>query len=181
VRVLVGYTNLRPEVREALDRHAVPHGCEIVYEDCTPSSDHYHDTLTREWARQETFAVVEHDIVIDERVIPSFDGCPEVWCGFGYELAVGYQVCLGCTRFRAELIAEVPDLLDLVQHETQSGVPAKAWYRMDVRIGEVLKHRGYTPHLHMPPIRHLNDTNRLQDPVPVWEPVAAREEAHARL
>jgi hypothetical protein len=173
MRILVGYTDLRPEVSEALDRYAVPYGHTIAYEDCRPSTDRYHEALAQEWRAGADFAVVEHDIVIDQRVFPAFEACEEPWCGFGYDAAVGYKVMLGCTRFRSELVQAVPDLLELCASETQSGVPARAWYRLDVRVDEVLRRRGYTAHLHMPPIRHLNETNRLAEPLPVWQPEAA--------
>jgi hypothetical protein len=170
MRILVGYTNLRPEVSEALDLYAVPAGHEPVYEDCRASNDRYFEALEHEWRAGADFAVVEHDVVIDERVMAGFQACPEPWCGYGYDIAVGYRVALGCTRFRAELMAAVPDLLERCMEETQSGVPAKAWYRLDVRIDEVLRRAGYTAHLHMPPVAHLNESNRLATPIPPWQP-----------
>jgi len=166
MHVVVGYTNLRPEVQEALDRHAA--AVEVVYQDCAHSNETYHDLLDEHWQAGTDFAVVEHDIVIDERVVPTFERCPEPWCGFGYELAVGYRVALGCTRFRAALMDAVPDLFELTQTETQSGVPRKAWYRLDARVDQILREHGYTPHLHMPPVKHLNAVQRLAEPVPVY-------------
>lgn len=168
MNIVCGYSNLRPEVREALDRYAA--GIHVEYRDCSISNESYHDLLDEFWQIAVDLMVVEHDVVIDERVVPAFLECPEPWCGFGYDVAVGYGVYLGCTRFRGSVLEAVPDMFELVQDERQSGVPAKAWYRIDVRIDQVLRQRGYTPHLHMPPVRHLNEHNRLADPVPVWQP-----------
>lgn len=166
MKILVGYSDLRPEVRDALDSHSG--NCEVVYQDCAASTDMYHEFLDEHWQVGLDLVIVEHDIVIDERVIPEFVACPQPWCGFGYEVAVGYGVYLGCTRFRRTLLDTVPDALELVQQETQSGVPPKAWYRLDVRLDSVLREHGFEPHLHMPPVRHLNEVSRLADPVAPW-------------
>lgn len=166
MRIVVGYTHLPAEVEDALGRYAA--GCDIDRRDCSSSVEAYHELLASAWQRGDDFIVCEHDIVIDERTLPEFEACEEPWCGFGYELAVGYRVALGLTRFRGELVRAVPDLFDLVQLETSSGVPPKAWYRLDVRLDQVLRERGYTPHLHMPPVAHLNGRQRLESPVPVY-------------
>jgi len=166
VKILVGYSQLRPEVRAALDRHA--DGCDVIYHDCSASNEAYHEFLDEHWQIGLDLVVIEHDIVIDERVIPEFQACPKPWCGFGYEVGVGYGVYLGCTRFRRQLLDAVPDAFDLVQQERQSGVPPKAWYRLDVRLDAVLREHDFEPHLHMPPVRHLNDVSKLADPIPVY-------------
>lgn len=172
--VVCGYTNLRPETREAIER-LWPDRHEL--RDVSYSAEAYHDLLDEYWQVGLDFIVIEHDIVPDERVPVEFEECPEPYCGFGYDVAVGYGVYLGCTRFRSDVLEAVPEMFELTQQETQSGVPGKAWYRIDVRLDQILRQRGYTPHLHMPPVRHLNEHNRLAEPVPYWKPsIAAAKE-----
>jgi hypothetical protein len=64
--------------------------------------------------------------------------------------------CLGCTRFSAGLKAAEPDLLDVVGEVTGDGLPARDWRRLDVRILDELRKRGYEQHRHQPDVRHYH-------------------------
>lgn len=114
----------------------------------------YYAALTDWWATGETFAVLEHDVQCRPDVITAFDECPEPWCVFGYadmchpECMEAWRNLLGCTRFRAELIAAVPDAL--------SSIPADNWDWHNVcdGLGANLRAAGYTHHWHAPSVEH---------------------------
>lgn len=155
--VVCGYTNLRPEVQAALAEHAPDAWVRSVAGD----ERAYHRLLCEAWAAGTDMLVVEHDIVLEPHVIGELDACDEPWCGFVYDLAVGYKVCLGCTRFASALVQAEPNAMLRAGDSDNSGVNERAWYRIDVRLDRILRDRGYTPHPHWPPLRHLNDTNRM--------------------
>lgn len=55
---------------------------------------------------------------------------------------------LGCTRFRAELIAAVPDAV--------SSIPTDGWdwHNLCDGLGGNLRRAGFSHHWHFPPVRH---------------------------
>lgn len=160
MRVLCAWTQLRPETRAALDEHARDH--EVIYEDCRGREEAYFEAIERLWNAGASFVTVEHDIVIHDQVFQGFQECQEPWCGHAYDLAVGLRPALGCTRFRAELLAAMPDAMAETKLEATSGVPPMAWYRIDVRLEQILQKAGYRQHVHEPPVVHLNETNRMR-------------------
>ena len=164
MRVLCCWTDLRPDTQAALEHHSAAQGHELELVDCRRGDTRYHEQLERYWQAGADWVNVEHDLVIDERVLPAFEACAEPWCVFVYELACGYTPgALGCVRFRAELMAALPDAMRLAGLADTSGVVAKAWYRTDVRLDLYLRHAGYRPHVHGR-IQHLNPVSKLADP-----------------
>jgi hypothetical protein len=100
--------------------------------------------------------VVEHDIGVHADVLPQFTACPELWCGFVYELPGGVvDAALGCTRFRAELLHAERDLLTVVTGKADD-LPAGHWAHLDAHLRTVLTSRGYTLHQHEPPVAHFH-------------------------
>jgi hypothetical protein len=55
---------------------------------------------------------------------------------------------LGCTKFSAELKAELPDLV--IESGTLAGWTPYVWWLNDVRISGLLRRAVMTPHLHAP-------------------------------
>lgn len=157
MNVLCAHTNLRDETREAVTR-LWPH-VELV--DVTHSTTGYHEALDERWQAGCDLVNIEHDIVPHDGVPAAFADCPEPWCVFLYELAVGFIPALGCARFRAELLAAEPDAIQSAGETDNTGVPANAWWRIDVRLDRHLRDRGYTPHIHEPPVVHLNERQKL--------------------
>jgi hypothetical protein len=126
------------------------------YRDVGGSETAYHDLLAELWVQPEDTIVVEHDIEVHERVLGSFEGCTGWWCTLPYQGPSGpLTENLGCVRWRAELMRDEPDLLTAIASDANS-VPARSWRRLDVRLLTELKRRGYDPHAHSDPVRHLH-------------------------
>lgn len=100
--------------------------------------------------------MIEHDIGIHADVVPGLTACRRPWCGHPYAIGELSLVCLGCTRFTAELKTAEPDLLDVVGQDGTGGLPARHWGRLDVRILDELRRRGYQQHRHAPPVEHYH-------------------------
>lgn len=152
--ILLPYTRLNPATARLANRHAPGHR-KVRLDPADTSA--YWRLLAACWREPGDLTVIEHDIGVHAGVIPGFAGCPEPWCGFPYPLDRGVMLaCLGCTRFTAALKAAEPDLLEVVGEVTGDGLPAKDWRRLDVRIGDELKRRGYALHVHEPSVKHYH-------------------------
>jgi hypothetical protein len=152
--ILVPFTRLHPETARLLREHAPGH---VLAEIDPQDMEAYWRLLAQWWREPGDLTVIEHDIGIRAGVTGELARCPEPWCGFPYPLDRGVLLaCLGCTRFAGALKAAQPDLLDVVGEVTGDGLPAKDWRRLDVRLGDELKRRGYTVHEHGPPVSHFH-------------------------
>jgi hypothetical protein len=127
---------------------------DAVWVDVSSSPDAYFGALYGWWDRGEDFAILEHDVVSRLDVIEAFETCPEPWCVFGYD-DMCHPACqeawrnqLGCTRFRSELIAAVPDAVSSI------GPGERDWHNLCDRLGERLRAAGYSHHWHYPPVGH---------------------------
>lgn len=156
MHVVIPYVDkmLRDETREACDR--LLHGHRYVMLDQSDSA--YADLLCQLWKQKETFAIIEQDIVINHYVPRKWAQCSDWWCGFPYQVnAAGPPiVCLGCTKFGAQLLAREPDAMEEAVM-IDDGLPPRHWQRLDGRIGKVLAQRDYRALVHTPPVRHLHD------------------------
>lgn len=154
MRVIVPYTiagepgverGLHATCEQALSRFAPD--AEMIYLGTRP--DAYHDLLEELWAAGQSFLLIEHDIEIHQHVLTEAEACPEPYCSWPY--GIGYPadpvtVALGCTRFSAEIIDAVPDLMSML--------PVRDWRRQDCEIAPRLKAAGFEPHVHDPPVLH---------------------------
>jgi hypothetical protein len=154
VRVVVPFTRLDDRTRSLLDRHA-PGWVGVELDPAQPGA--YQSLMEAEWQRPGDLMVVEHDIGIHADVLPDFTDCPGLWCGNPYNIAGQLLVCLGCTRFRAELKTAVPDLFGLIDALPFDGLQPRDWRRMDVRIAGVLQSRGFGVHTHHRPVDHYHE------------------------
>lgn len=136
----------------------------------------YGKLLARHWADGDTFCVVEHDVIVHPTVFDEFDACSEPYCAFPYPLGPYVAPALGCTRFRAELLAELPDVMERVlKVPTNYGDPGH-WRQLDtVLMRTVLLNRyGRQPHIHLPAVEHANPEKQcapgapLRLEVPAW-------------
>lgn len=148
---------------------------DAVWIDVSQSNVSYYAAMLDIWERGETFAVLEHDIVCRPDVIQAFEDCPEPWCCFGYSdichpgCMEAWANMLGCTRFRSELIAAVPDAMSSIPTE---GWP---WQNMCDGLGRNLRAAGFTHHWHFPPVVHHHLTDGVHGPQSRWwEEAAAR-------
>lgn len=151
--ILVPYTRLHPATARLANRFAPGH----VRARIDPRDDAaYWRLLAAAWTKPGDLVLIEQDIGLRPGVIEGFASCREPWCGHPYAIGKQLLVCLGCTRFTAELKAAEPDLLEVVGRDGTGGLPARDWRRLDVRIGDELEKRGYTRHRHEPPVAHYH-------------------------
>lgn len=133
-----------------------------------PGDTGYAQLLHKLWNAGETFAIVEHDVQVHEAVLDEFDACAEPYCAFPYPLREYLAPALGCTRFRGELLAELPDVMDRVLRVPTNWGPPGHWRQLDVVLMRtvLLNRYGLQPHVHMPAVEHLNPTMRLKPGAP---------------
>lgn len=159
MRIYVPYTRLRDETRDALEQHASGH--EIRYVDVSGGDEAMWEMYAAAWAEGETFAVVEHDIMIHDRVLPAFEQCPSLWCSFAYPYAHLPAYCgTGCVRFRAELLAAYPELWEHVALcEAPPAHGFRHWCTLDGFSQTQLCQAGFLMCRHMDPVTHLDPSN----------------------
>jgi hypothetical protein len=154
---------LRPETKLALDTHAGS----VEYVEMNPNSPHFYpQTLARFWTDGESFCVIEQDIVIRKDVIDAVLECDCDYGCFPYAWATAIGPALGCTWFRSAFLARHPLAMNMV---LRTGV---TWSQLDVVLmRRVLARKlGEQPHVHLPPVEHLNEAKRLlpgADPTPL--------------
>lgn len=151
--IVVPYTRLHPATARLANRHAPGHR-RVKLDPADMSA--YWRLMAACWREPGELVVIEQDIGIGPEVLPGFAACPEPWCGNPYRIGRQLLVCLGCTRFSAKLKAAEPDVLDVVGEVGNDGLPAKDWRRLDVRILDELRKRGYRQHWHEPQVSHYH-------------------------
>lgn len=151
--ILLPYTRLHPATARLANRYAPGH---VRYRLDPRDASAYWRLLARAWAEPGDLVVIEHDIGLRPGVIAGFNSCRQPWCGHPYAIAAQLLVCLGCTRFTAELKTAEPDLLEVVGRVGGDGLPARDWRRLDVRILDELRRRGYEQHRHQPSVAHYH-------------------------
>lgn len=152
MRVLVPHTDLRGQVRTALDAS----GWRWEPVDVSSADTAYTRMLSTLWIVGETFTLVEHDVVIRPGVLDELNDCPHPWCAFPYALRDTTVAGLGCTKFTAELIAAHPHAVAQTWAEHTEAHPRGHWCNLDDRLTRVLTAARATRHLHGPPVEHLN-------------------------
>lgn len=151
--IVLPYTRLHPVTARLANRHASGH----VRVRLDPADRHaYWALLATLWRKPGDLLIVEQDIGIRAGVVEGLGNCRQPWCGHPYPIGEQLLVCLGCTRFTAELKAAEPDLLDAVGQDDGGGMPARDWRYLDVKILTHLRDRGYEPHCHDLPVRHYH-------------------------
>lgn len=151
--ILVPYTRLHPVTARLLNRYAPGHERVRIDPD---DPEAYWRLLAERWREPGDLLIVEQDVGIHAGVVEGLTACREPWCGFAYPIGRQLLVCLGCTRFTAELKAAEPDLLDAVGQDATGGLPPRVWQRLDVRILDHLRERGYRQHEHRPAVKHYH-------------------------
>lgn len=138
MRVICPHVTISPATRSALD--ASGYGWEP--RDVSGSDTAYWDVLARLWDAGEDFAVVEHDVIPAAGALASFEACGHDWCGAPYPYLAGTYAGLGCTRFRAAVMARHPDLMDVVAAMSNDSHQPRHWCTLDAWIQAVLRQRG---------------------------------------
>lgn len=152
--VVCPFTEIHPMTSEALDASGWPWEKRYVGD----SDSAYWELLKELWTPTHDLCVVEHDIVVKRDTIALFEICPEPWCAAPYNfLGRGSYMGLGCVRFRSELIAKTPELIDQVG-EMESGPlhPKRHWCSLDSFLQTRLRWLGFKVCEH-PPVQHMHE------------------------
>jgi hypothetical protein len=143
--VLVPYTRIKDSVNAALP--------DAEWVDVSGSDHDYWRVLCDYWEPSFDLSICEHDVVWRHDVTEAFDSCPEPWCVFPYDDhtpqdAEAWANMLGCTRYRKELIATLPNAVADVEERFRD------WHYCCDGLGRNLRAAGYTHHWHSPPVVH---------------------------
>lgn len=155
MRVVVPFTTVRPEVYAALDRY----GFTWDRHDVSWALDAYSRLLRRLWRAGGPLVVVEHDVLVHGEVRPQFEECGFPWCTFlvprhAYPEQPLLE-SLGCVRFSAECVAELPDLMEEAA-EFSAGLIPGHWLHFDTAVAAAFHAHGLVAHTHGPPVEHLS-------------------------
>lgn len=165
-KVIVPFTRLHPQVWPALAAAGIMHPRFVEL----PKWDSYSQLLKELWAEEETFVLVEQDIIIRPGVVEELIDCPEPWCGFLNDVGLGIWPTLGCTKFDATYQRRFPELLERAARVRVANLRAGHWRHMDVAIDRVfhreLEIRG--PHPHSPAVVHASFVSLSLDPQCRW-------------
>ncbi len=116
----------------------------------------YHDLISELWAAQESFVIVEQDIVPGPEDVDSLIDCPHGWCAFCYDYPpFGLYAGLGLARFRAEVMKQLPQAMRWCALESDEQHNRKHWCRQDGLLKRYLQERGIQQHVHGV-VRHLH-------------------------
>jgi hypothetical protein len=124
-----------------------------------PSGDDagYWTAMHKWWEIGESFVVVEHDIVVRRDTIAELKDCDEPWCAWPVDYLGGPYHGLGCMKFRAELMREVPGAIDRVGEFESTDHPRRHWCAIDARLQAVLRSFNFDMHKHVgPALTHLD-------------------------
>lgn len=146
MNILLAFTATHPDTLAA-----APAAAEWVY--VGDSDTDYWEALRRFWARGEDLLVLEHDVICRPDVLEGFETCAESWCLHRYSNhdwsdAEAWRNAIGCTRFRRELIAAVPDAVANIEPQHRD------WRNVCDGIGSNLRAAGFSHHWHEPPVTH---------------------------
>ena len=192
--ICVPYIGAYPDETVAALKGHQRYGWALSVEPVGPEEHAYFDKLNQLWSLcamgNTDLLVVEGDVVIHDTVLDQFDDCPNDYCTFCYWIGASYGYGLGCTRFRAKLIAKNPDLIRVAGERVNDGIPKPyTWKRMDTRIRDEARERGLLttyvspgdvrPCIHEPPVRHLHPYAMPEPSSPeaeFWEHARFRQE-----
>ena len=155
--MILPYTTKRKAVISALDAS----GFDYETIDVSESQFRYWYLVKELCDAGETFATVEHDIVINESTLRDFDDCPCDWCIGPYPYLMmpdGHYAGLGCCKISAKLIARNPDAMRLDPNWAgwDSKHRPRHWCRVDGWLKQVLIENNERPHAH-DLVDHLGD------------------------
>ena len=133
---------------------------DAIWVDTSGSDFAYSQALRQYWGEAGDLIVIEHDIKITKRTLPSFAECPQPWCSFCFDVK-GQLIdfALGCTKWSEE----ARRLISPPKREN--------WRTLDVRLRELFIWQGLEPHNHGM-VEHLHpytpDMNRFDENLVTW-------------
>jgi hypothetical protein len=167
VRLVTCYTegNLREETKDAIWHHWGDSDFHVLSAE-DPFA--YGKVLRDYWNAGTGFFVVEPDIVIRADVVEAALWCECPYGCFPYPWLTDIGPALGCTWFRGSFTKKYPKAMDEVLNSRVS------WKQLDVTLMRTIlaKQYGEQPHVHLPPVAHLNEEKALlasANPVPLME------------
>ena len=149
--MIVPYTIVQPAVRAALDQT----GREWEPVNVSGSDDAYWQLLSDLWDARESFAIVEHDVIVRPDTLDLIEACQSPWCSWRIHYGGQAYPGLGCAKFTAEIISRVPNALELVGQMSDATHPPKHWCRLDAWLQyTVLPLHGCRMCVHGPVLDH---------------------------
>lgn len=168
VKVVVPYTYIQPETEAALRATGALYETHFV----GGAQDDYCTLLTGLWEAGASFVVVEHDIVVRPDTVSELAECPYGWCSFAYPYLDGLYPGLGCSKFEAQLLAQIPGAMAEVALMSNRDHEPRHWCTIDAWLRIVLQRRLVTQHVHYPPVGHIGGPYPTHDCVPHMAPKA---------
>lgn len=152
-----GAVGLQPEVEEFVML------CGGEFFDCAGDdfayARHFNGWWTQALIEDESFIVIEHDVLPTFEAVQSLIDCPQMWCGVTYPIWERPAVFLGCTKFSAQMVRALPGLPQLLVDETKPwgiAAPLQRWKALDGVLMLALQDQGFRIHAHDEhPARHL--------------------------
>jgi hypothetical protein len=147
---------LRQETLDALEEFWQPKAL-YLYEIEKANEFAYGEILAGHWRMGEDMFIVEPDIVIRPDVVEAAILCGCEYGCFPYPWLTDIGPALGCTWFKSSFIRRYPEAMDEVLAEGVS------WRQLDVVLmrHRLARDRGEQPHVHLPPVVHLNERKQL--------------------
>lgn len=165
MKVVVPFTSLHPETYRALQAQADRHEIEYVY---VGDDDYaYGRLLRRVWREGRTFMVVEHDIEVHPWTLDELEACSSPYCSCPYPWTTCVGPAMGATKFSSDFTATYPDALEIACRIPSNYGDGRGghWKQLDVFLQAAVLRDFYNeqPCCHLPPVRHLNEGQRLLD------------------
>ena len=129
-------------------------GYEVEYRDTSASDTAYAELVMELWKHGEGFAIVEADMAFPPEALQRLVECENDYCAGIYPWSTQLGPALGFTKFGTSLLnnVNVPNLGGTHYRQTDIAV-------LRLQLGR--RHQRQ-PHLHLPPIRHLNPKQALR-------------------
>jgi hypothetical protein len=155
--IIVPYSDestLNPALRVALEMERL----DAVFIRTGGFKDDYWNFFEHWWQTGSSFILLEQDNVPFPGALQAMWDCPEGWCVHEYLIQTKYTWALGCTKFSAPFINQFPDLMkEALSGHIWADYESRAWWELDVRVNQtLLRLYGQEPHIHQPPVLHLN-------------------------
>jgi hypothetical protein len=122
--------------------------------DTSRSDTAYAELIMALWGDGESFLVVEADMAFEPGQLQALIECERSYCASPYVWSTNVAPALGFTAFKSDLLAEIPVPRLGGTHYRQVDVVL-----MRFILGQVY---GRQPHLHLPPVRHVNEKQALR-------------------